>query len=91
MGCNDSPLALLDQRISHASTSYTLFKLVYGHSPQGLLDVICEGWEARLGTMTRPQAVVNFRERLEKAQEIAQENLSRRLKKQKHLYDAHAS
>lgn len=50
------------QEAPQASTGYAPFELVYGHSPWGLLDVICEGWESGPEATNFPQAVAHFRE-----------------------------
>lgn len=70
-----SPLLSSIREVPQASKGYAPFKLVYGHSPCGLLDLICEGWEAGMEDVAWPQAVVDFCERLRKAQAIGQEKL----------------
>lgn len=79
------PLLFLVRESPQASTSYTPFKLVYGHKHHGLLDIICDGWLEQ-----GPGLVVDFRERLEKVRNIAQDNLGRSQAKQKTTYDEHA-
>lgn len=71
-----------------ASTRYAPFELVYGHSPRGLLDLVCEEWRREVSDSAQPQAVVEFQERLKKAQEITPRNLGQCQEKQKQHYDA---
>lgn len=67
---------------------FSPFELVYGYQPQGLLDVVCEGWEEQrtLGT-TLLEHMIQLRERLQRVQQIARKNLLEGQVRQKSMSD----
>lgn len=77
------PLLFSIRKAPQGSTGYAPFELVYAHSPRGLLDIKCEEWVKGTGDLAQPQAMIDFRERLRRAQEISQKNLGHSQEKQK--------
>lgn len=86
------PLLFRIQEDPHVSTGYAPFELVYGQRPWGLPNLTYKGWlESGPGATNLCWEVINFREQLEKAQGITQDNLGKKQATQKQYYNAHAS
>lgn len=47
------PLTFTTQKVPQASLGYSPFQLICGRRPQGLLDLICEGWQENKSTSWR--------------------------------------
>uniref|UniRef100_A0A3B3YYE4 ribonuclease H n=1 Tax=Poecilia mexicana TaxID=48701 RepID=A0A3B3YYE4_9TELE len=77
------------REVPQASTGFSPFQLLYGHTVRGPLDVLKEAWEG-----TRPEKqctslsyVLKMRDKLEQFQELAHNNLVEAQQRQKKNYD----
>lgn len=77
------------REVPQASTGFSPFQLLYGHSVRGPMDVLKEAWE---GPMPQQQCselsyVLKMRDKLDQFQELANSNLAEAQKRQKQSYD----
>lgn len=70
------PLMFVYREAPQGYTGFSLFKLLYGNQPRGLLDLIQEGWEAQEElAQSLVYHALQMRERLCLVRVTAQENL----------------
>uniref|UniRef100_A0A7M4FCE6 Integrase catalytic domain-containing protein n=1 Tax=Crocodylus porosus TaxID=8502 RepID=A0A7M4FCE6_CROPO len=82
------PLLFAVRDAPQASTGYSPFRLVFGHRPRSLLDIVRESWEnSAWGSRQVDGYAQEFQDRLHKAQRAAQDNLAQAQAQQKHRYD----
>ncbi|KYO35361.1 hypothetical protein Y1Q_0007949 [Alligator mississippiensis] len=71
-----TPLLFALRDALQESTQYSLFQLVYGHSPRGLLQIVREEWERPVGLgVSAERYREELQDRISRAQRIARRNL----------------
>uniref|UniRef100_A0A7M4F0X7 Integrase catalytic domain-containing protein n=1 Tax=Crocodylus porosus TaxID=8502 RepID=A0A7M4F0X7_CROPO len=82
------PLLFAVRDAPQASMGYSPFRLVFGHQPQSLLDIVRESWETSVrGGQQVAEYAQEIQDRLHKAQQAAQDNLTQVQRQQKNRYD----
>lgn len=89
------PLLFSYREVPQASTKFSPFELVYGHSVRGPLALLRELWEGDReaiedDTRTTYEYVINLRERLQETCKLAQEELEKAGDSYQYYYDKHA-
>ena len=83
-----NPLMFAVREAPQSSTGFSPFELLYGRKPRGILDLIRERWEeGEDASRSALQQIVEMRNNLKIAWEVAQDNLAQTQGKQKDRYD----
>ena len=83
-----NPLMFAVREAPQSSTGFSPFELLYGRQPWGILDLVREKWEeGEDASRNALQQIVEMRNNLKVAWEVAQDNLARAQGKQKERYD----
>lgn len=77
------------REVPQASTGFSPFQLLYGHSVRGPLDVLKEAWEGPAPDQRCSELsyVLKMRDKLEKFKELANDNLSQAQQRQRQSYN----
>ncbi len=82
------PLLFAVREVPQASTGFSPFKLLYGHQPRGVLDVIKASWEeVPSNSRSEIQYVMDLRAKLHTLGRLSMENLLQAQDKQRRLYN----
>jgi len=82
------PLLFAVREVPQASTGFSLFELLFGRRPRGVLDLIRENWEE--GTRVSKsdaQYIMDLRAKLHSLGQMSQENVLKAQEHQQHLYN----
>ena len=85
-----NPLLLAYREVPQASTGFSPFELLYGHTVRGLMAILKELWTGESKSTevkTSYQYVLELRERLEETMKLAQEELTKNQIRYKKNYD----
>ena len=84
-----APLLFAYRETPQASTGFSPFELVFGHRVKGPLTILKDLWSSEVSTDVRStyEYVIEMRERLQDAVELANEHLSEAKGRQKKYYD----
>ncbi|XP_077936125.1 uncharacterized protein LOC144383152 [Gasterosteus aculeatus] len=82
------PLLFAVREVPQASTGFSPFELLFGRTPQGVLDLIKESWEEGPSPCKNEiQYVLDLRAKLHTLGQMSRENLLRAQERQQRLYD----
>ena len=84
-----APLLFAYRETPQASTGFSPFELVFGHRVKGPLTILKDLWSGEVSADVRStyEYVIDMRERLQDAVELANEHLSEAKSRQKKYYD----
>ncbi|KYO45537.1 hypothetical protein Y1Q_0015183 [Alligator mississippiensis] len=86
-----TPLLFALRDAPQESTHYSPFQLVYGHSPRGLLQVVCEEWERPMGLgVSAEEYHRDLQDHIQKVQRIARHNVREAQERQETHYNRRA-